>query len=314
MIYCFYEACNLSNMKAKSIFIFILAIALIFFGCSGESGEESSEGEIDLIGTWELLERINHAEGGTEWEANGPEWVNQKHITSTHFTWVAYNKDEDNLDGSGGGTYTLEGNIYTEDIQFVYPVGSNYLGQVIPFEVRMVDGIWYHTGYDKVTKFDPEAGELVIVDSIKIEEKWVLVDGGTEFEEMVKTWDQISYKSSESEETYNSRPEFIGYLKLLTPTHYTWIWYDNTGGSGQVNRLGSGTWEFDGNEKYIEHIKLEYPSGSHRLGTTVEFKYSMEEGQWHHYGYVKEIEFNDDGAMTVLDSGLVDEIWVAIEE
>lgn len=176
----------------------------------------------------------------------------------------------------------------------------------------MKDGTWYHTGYAKVMEFDPETGELVVTDTSKIEEKWVQIEGETDHPEMIKTWNLIGYKSTESSATYDVYPDFVGYIKLITPTNFVWVRYNSESQGGEVIGLGSGIWEFDGSI-YTEYIKLQHPQGSRQVGTTVPFTYTMEDGKWYHYGYVKQVDFDDSGEMTVLDSRLVDEIWIGEE-
>ena len=66
-----------------------------------------------------------------------------KILTDTHFAFGQQVDDSDEVT-AGGGRYTLEGNTYTEIIEYhtSVPVGIR-----IPFECRIEGDTWYHTGY-----------------------------------------------------------------------------------------------------------------------------------------------------------------------
>ena len=51
--------------------------------------EEPIDGKV-LQGTWQLVKYIDHENGGTEWTSYTDDFVYQKHITPTHFTWLKY--------------------------------------------------------------------------------------------------------------------------------------------------------------------------------------------------------------------------------
>ncbi len=83
----------------------------------GEAQKEEPSSELSLEGTWRLVEMIDNLAEDTD-VTDGEETIYLKHISPTHFTWISYDKVGDKLNGTGGGTYTLKGNIYTEDIKF----------------------------------------------------------------------------------------------------------------------------------------------------------------------------------------------------
>jgi hypothetical protein len=260
-----------------------------------------------LEGSWELTNYINHPEGGTEWENYGPEILYQKHITPTHFTWFKYNKETDILEGAGGGTYKFDGLVYTENIHFYHPPGTSLLGQAIPFDVNFENGKWYHTGYTKELEFDPEIGELVIVDTTKIEEQWLKIEDESSNIEMGKTWNLKGYKLSPFDSAYAVYPDSVRYIKHLTSTHFTWIKYHNESEEGEVIELGSGRYQST-DTYHKEFIDVLHPSGSNQINTEITFDKTMSNNQWFHLGYVLRVQYLD-GVMHVLDSGLVDEIW-----
>lgn len=290
----------------KSQFIKMTLLALLGFSCStqNDSSEDVATGPLSLEGSWEITEKIDHDGGKTEWEPFGTGLIYQKHVTPTHFTWVGYDPANDVVVGAGGGSYTLEGNKYVENIEFFIPVEDGYVGQTITFEAALEGDTWIHKGSTPLVEFDPEVGEVVVFDTTYIEEKWVKIKGSTENENFVKTWHLENYKP-DPEATYDSHPDFVGYMKLITPTHFVWIQYNNSDNGGEVIRLGSGTWSFDGTN-YIENIDLWHPQGSNQIGTSVTFDYRIEDGKWYHFGYVKQVENG-----VAVDSSFVDEIWAS---
>jgi len=290
----------------KIQFLFAGMILLIFSACSTNNDSESAgqTEAINLEGSWEITEKIDHDGGKTEWEPFGAGLIYQKHLTQTHFTWVGYDPEIDEIVGAGGGSYSLDGNVYIEHIEFFHPVSEGYLGQSIVFEAELKGDTWYHKGSTPLVEFDPEVGEVVVFDTTNIEEKWVKLGGSAENKNFIRTWNLISYKE-DPEGTYDSHPDFVGYMKLITPSHFVWIQYNSGDNGGEIIRLGSGTWSFDGTN-YVENINLWHPKGSNQIGTSVTFDYRFEEGKWFHFGYVKQVENG-----VAIDSSFVDEIWVS---
>lgn len=294
--------------RFPQILIILTIFGLFIYGCGGKSTEKEAPAEdIDLTGSWKQIEFIDHENGSTEWQTRSDEMIYEKHITPTHFTWVSYDKKENVLVGSGGGTYMIEDGKYIEDIDFYHPIGSGVLGQEIEFEARFEDGIWYHTGYSMVTELDPETGDNVVVDSVRIEEKWVRIAGSNKDPEMLKTWHRDQFRGY-NDSTYNTYPEFVGYIKLLTPSRFIWVQYNNEENGGDVVGLGSGAWRMsDGS--YVEDIYLIHPKNVGIVGSTINFDYEMKDGKWYHLGAVKSYETNEAGERVATDSTKVDEIW-----
>jgi len=133
--------------------VVILFASIIILGQSGcgDKSKQESEGEISLEGTWKLVKVLNSDDEEAELLKHSEDLVYLKHITPTHFTWVRFNRESNELEGTGGGTYTFDGNTYTENLDFFFPPGSNELGQSIPFTVEMKNGTWHHKGYAKLS-------------------------------------------------------------------------------------------------------------------------------------------------------------------
>ncbi len=287
--------------------IAVLAIFTFLMSCTPEKKvEEPIDGKV-LQGTWQLVKYIDHENGGTEWTSYTDDFVYQKHITPTHFTWLKYKKSEDDLEGIGGGTYTYENNIYTEDIAFFLPAGSSELGQAIPFDVKIgEDGLWMHNGFAKRFEFDVDTGEMALVDSVQIEEIWEKVSPESGNPTIMGAWSLESYKTLESDSLRSEYPPFVEYIKLLTPSHFVWIKYNGEG--DEVMAAASGTYSYQ-SDVYTENIETGYPKGSGLIGTGPEFDAEFENETWHHLGQIYKLDSLNDEPKT----SLIDEIWKKME-
>ena len=241
------------------------------------------------------------------WNSDPEGLIYEKYISPTHFTWVSYQTDIDSLLGTGGGTYDYDINssTYTEDIKFFLPAGSNEMGQTIPFDVRFEDGNWYHTGYAKVFEFDPDTGENIVVDSVKIEEIWERTDVKSSNDGLVGTWQLESFKDH-GDSIRTDYPEFVSIFKLVTPTHFVWVHYISE--QDIVLAQGTGTYHFDGSI-YTETLKSVYPSGSSQVGTVMPFESTIENNKWYLLGNIKRLEKDASGEMVAKDSAVIDEVW-----
>ncbi len=297
----------------KAFFLVSILSVYFFSGCTTNKALEQtsfSGPSPQLEGSWQLVSYVDHANGDTAWSQYPDHIIYQKHITPTHFTWLSYNTETDVMNGTGGGTYTRIGDTYVEDIQFFYPPGSDILGQTIPFTVKMEDDKWYHTGYAKTLEFDAETGEMVVIDSTKIEEIWERAETNN-FEanndlSLTGTWELVSYMEP-GQQTWSDYPDFVGYIKHITPTHFVFVKYNAEG--DEVTFEGGGTYSLNGSN-YTENIRFMHPTGSQQVGTSLPFSMKIEDGNWLHEGYIKKIETDPEtGNTMVLDSTRIREIW-----
>jgi hypothetical protein len=245
---------------------------------------------------------IDHANGAADegWIDNNPSVIYQKHITSTHFTWIKYDTEINQLLGMGGGTYMInDDGKYVENIDFFYPPGSSELGQAIPFDVSFDKEQWFHTGYAKTMSIN-EQGEIIPTDSVKIEEIWSpLIAEFDNKKDIMGTWVLSKYRD-ETTTPYMEYPNFQGYMKLITPSHFTWIQYDKEG--DEIFAAGSGTYSYNG-KKYKEHLLATYPSSSPIQDKLYEFEINLSDHRWEHFGHVDPLDDAD-------DMELIDEVWI----
>ena len=95
-----------------------------------------------LEGTWRLVSQQAVYPDTTIVSTNIP--PSMKILNSTHFSW-GYQSTTGEEVLAGGGRYTLQGDtLYTEYIE--YHTSEVLIGQAIPFTVKVIGDIWYHTG------------------------------------------------------------------------------------------------------------------------------------------------------------------------
>ena len=75
-----------------------------------------------------------------------------KILSGTHFQWISYNTETKEFFGTGGGTYTTEEGVYTENIEF-FSRDNNRVKDSLKFNYEVLEGNWHHSG--KSSKGDP---------------------------------------------------------------------------------------------------------------------------------------------------------------
>ncbi|MEM6522794.1 MAG: hypothetical protein AAF693_03335 [Bacteroidota bacterium] len=286
----------------RSHYTSFILLSACLFSCTSEKESQPLSDEA-LLGSWKLVKYIDHENGGTEWVTYSDDYVYQKHLTPTHFTWMKYKKSTDELEGIGGGRYTFENSTYTEDINFFLPAGSSELGQAIPFDVKIDEnGLWHHDGYAKQFEFDVDAGEMAVVDSVRIEEIWEKVSPGANESPLMGTWNLESYRAQETDSLRSEYPSFVGYMKLVTSSHFVWIKYNTEG--DEVMAAASGTYSYK-SDMYVENIETCYPKGEGIVGTSPEFDAELDPNSWKHTGQVYQL----DSAGAEPSTLLIDELW-----
>jgi hypothetical protein len=68
-----------------------------------------------------------------------------KIMSGTRFQWAAYNTETKEFFGTGGGTYTTQGDKYTENID-VFSRDNSRVGASLIFSMKLEEPNWYHTG------------------------------------------------------------------------------------------------------------------------------------------------------------------------
>lgn len=128
---------------------------------------ENENASEDIMGTWQL-ESYREEEDSTRSEY--PSFVKYvKSITPTHFIWVKYNGEGDEVMAAGSGKYDYSPSSYTEYIEMMYPSGTNLIGTSAEFTAGINDDLWSHKGYivAQSTK-----DSIQVMDSTLIDEIW----------------------------------------------------------------------------------------------------------------------------------------------
>ncbi|MDB4900947.1 MAG: hypothetical protein JWQ63_228 [Mucilaginibacter sp.] len=134
-------------MKTK-----ILALLTVIILLSCFAFINSKKSTIHLNGTWQLVSGITITKGVsvvTDYTKNSRMI---KIINDTHFAFLKHDleskKDSSNHFDAGGGSYTLNGNKYTEHLD--YYVDKNWEGKSFDFTVTIKNDTLIQKGLEKV--------------------------------------------------------------------------------------------------------------------------------------------------------------------
>ena len=135
-------------MNLKHVAFFFTATLLL--SCTVKKEQKPS-----LNGTWQLVSGTMITKGDTTFTDYTKDQRMIKIINDTHFAFLKHDltKGKDSaIFVSGGGTYTLDGEKYTE--QLVYCSDRAWEGHSFPFTVTVVEDILLQQGVEKVADVD----------------------------------------------------------------------------------------------------------------------------------------------------------------
>jgi hypothetical protein len=138
-------------MRQSALRLLIVAGFLLVAGSCGEQRSSNS-----LEGAWELIE--------AKYDPPDPnfapaEWRQIKLVTRTHWAYLSQKRSSPKLSsltndaellaaakafGAGGGTYTLDGDVYTERIEWFST--PNHVGTSVPYKIKWEGDEWIQTG------------------------------------------------------------------------------------------------------------------------------------------------------------------------
>jgi hypothetical protein len=98
-----------------------------------------------LRGTWRFGARVN--DDGSVGERRGGASPRQtiKILSGKYFQWAAFNYETREFFGTGGGTYQLKNDQYTETIRF-FSRDNSRVGMSLTFACRLDGNDWFHKG------------------------------------------------------------------------------------------------------------------------------------------------------------------------
>ena len=142
-----------------------LAASVIFYACN-QAGAATGQ---KINGTWQLISGMTITKKDTAWYPKDFKMI--KVINNTHFAFLRHDlnppKDSSNHFDAGGGSYTLNGDQYTEHLD--YYIDRNWEGKPFNFTIQIKDDTLTQTGVEKV---DAAGINRIIV------EKYVRVGAG----------------------------------------------------------------------------------------------------------------------------------------
>ncbi|MBU2994917.1 membrane or secreted protein [Cellulophaga baltica] len=96
-----------------------------------------------LQGAWLMSGRVK--DGAIQQRDTSRPRKTMKLLSGTRFQWIAYNTETKQFMGTGGGTYTTVGGVYTENIDF-FSKDSTRVGASLQFNFELKNDNWHHTG------------------------------------------------------------------------------------------------------------------------------------------------------------------------
>jgi hypothetical protein len=106
--------------------------------------------EQDLDGAWLFATRGPDTGQERRGEENPRKTL--KFLTDNRFQWIAYQTETMKFSGTGGGSYTAEDGVYTENIEY-FSRDNSRVGASLEFNYEIKGDDWHHTG--KNSKGEP---------------------------------------------------------------------------------------------------------------------------------------------------------------
>ena len=125
-----------------------------------ETWEKVDDASSKLAGAWRFGARVD--DNGVAGERRGSDSPRQtmKIASGKYFQWAAFNYETKEFSGTGGGTYALQDNKYTETINF-FSRDDSRAGMSLTFDCRIDGTDWYHKGKGTTGKPVSEVWERV---------------------------------------------------------------------------------------------------------------------------------------------------------
>ncbi len=137
-------------MKIK---IPLIIISTVLVSCSAKiKNENPKQTSLPIVGTWQLISGTTIEKGDTVVTYYTKNLSFIKIINRTHFAFLEHdlNKGKDSLAvfSSGGGSYSLTNNLYTEHLE--YCSDRNWEGHSFEFTISIRNDTLVQSGIEKV--------------------------------------------------------------------------------------------------------------------------------------------------------------------
>lgn len=275
------------NKLAKTIGILLLAgfVSLLFYSCQSTYAgnnksaafSETANGQAahPLQGTWKLL--------AAHWNADTKQFADNtiyKIYTANRFAFLFYNEATKTFSGGGGGTYTVDGDRFTEHLEY-FSFDTTAVGSAQTYQFEIKDGIFHQSGTLNTDKYT----------DYTIHEFYERVEPGigalSENHPLVGVWqvEEAAYGGHESD----IAGRYGKVLKIITPGHF-YVAYFNPE-TGYFNGLGFGSWNAE-EDRYTETIKA-YSWDASAVGQTVTFNWRVEGDRFFQSGKIDTDQYKD---------------------
>lgn len=223
-----------------------------------------------LEGTWKLR--------SANWAERTSHYADDeiyKIYTRDRFAFIYYDEQEQSFSGAGGGTYTIEGNQFTETLEYFSfdqtAVGSQ---QTFTFEINE-EGQLHQVGILQTEEYpDHEINQLYdrIESSIHAE---------SESNPLLGVWcvQEATYGDNVNDAT-TIQQKYGRVYKIITPGFFYSVYFDPS--RQYFNGVGFGTYEVNGGN-YTETI-LAYSWDDASVGSQPSFQWKIKDGQFHQSG------------------------------
>jgi hypothetical protein len=119
----------------RVLLIFAIALAAVFVAFSQTKDNDAKKSQLD--GTWALISGQPLPKGARD----------IKIISEGHFIFVAYDTEKGKPLYTGGGTYILNGNSYTEHMDFASDqISAGLIGKDQSFTIKVDGDMFTQTG------------------------------------------------------------------------------------------------------------------------------------------------------------------------
>jgi len=133
----------------------IVLLSVFSFVLSVNAQQQSS----DILGTWKLVS-YKYGESDIQFATDSVQMI--KLVTPTYFTWIHYTNKDKMVSEMAGGTYTLTGGDYVENIGFGGYTMKSYINKEQAYKIKIEEGKMYLFG--------------IMTDKQRIEEIWEKIE------------------------------------------------------------------------------------------------------------------------------------------
>ena len=134
-------------LSAATLFLLITCIS-----CTEKAEIKDESAALPIVGTWQLFQGTSYENGDTTVTDYGKTNEMIKILNDTHFSFLNHDlnhgKDSTASFVAGGGTYSLEGNTYTEHLD--YCNYREYEGNTFEFELTLQGDTLIQKGREQI--------------------------------------------------------------------------------------------------------------------------------------------------------------------